>query len=358
MATTAYPINDPLAVKIWAKKLMVETLKETWIGKFVGKGRNAIIQHKDELQKSAGDRVRIGLRMQLTGAGTQGDATLEGNEEALVTYSDDVFIDQLRHAVRSDGMMSEQRVHFNCREEAMEGLRDWFAGTLDHWFFNQIAGNTGETDTRQTGNQATIAPTATHHIGANSHLLETSLSATTTDAFAFADIDRCVALAKTFVPKINPIRINGEDKFVMFIHPYQTLQLRKDASTAGNFMDISKAALQGGDIGNNPIYTGALGEYNSVILHESTRVPIISGTPNSGAAASFRRAIFCGAQAAAISFGQGYDRPEKVRWVEKAFDYENQLGVAGGIISGLKKMQFNSVDFATIVVSGYAPAAT
>ncbi|KKK78727.1 hypothetical protein LCGC14_2840640, partial [marine sediment metagenome] len=43
-------------------------------------------------------------------------------------------------------------------------------------------------------------------------------------------------------------------------------------------------------------------------------------------------------------------------WVEELFDYENQLGVAAGQISGLKKSIFNSNDFGTIVMTGYAPA--
>ncbi len=60
--------------------------------------------------------------MQLSGAGVAGDGTLEGNEEALTTYSDNIFIDQLRHAVRSAGKMTEQRVPFSIREEARAGL--------------------------------------------------------------------------------------------------------------------------------------------------------------------------------------------------------------------------------------------
>lgn len=30
MANTVYGVNDPLAVKLWSKKLSVEALKETW----------------------------------------------------------------------------------------------------------------------------------------------------------------------------------------------------------------------------------------------------------------------------------------------------------------------------------------
>ena len=40
----------------------------------------------------------------------------------------------------------------------------------------------------------------------------------------------------------------------------------------------------------------------------------------------------------------------------KVFDYENQLGVAAGLIGGFKKTVYNSSDFGTIVISGYAPA--
>jgi hypothetical protein len=43
-------------------------------------------------------------------------------------------------------------------------------------------------------------------------------------------------------------------------------------------------------------------------------------------------------------------------WVEELFDYENQLGVSAGLIFGMKKTQFNSEDFGTIVVPTYAAA--
>lgn len=98
MAATNYGVNDPLAVKLWSKKLSVEVLKETWIMNFAGPSSDSMVQIKDETQKSAGDRITYGLRMQLTSAGILGDGTLEGNEESLVTYSDAILINQLRNA--------------------------------------------------------------------------------------------------------------------------------------------------------------------------------------------------------------------------------------------------------------------
>lgn len=122
-----------MAVKQWARKLYADALKQTYISKFIGSGSSALIQKRTELNKDAGDRVTVGLRMQLSGTGVEGDATLEGNEEALVTYTDNVLINQLRHAVRSDGKMSEQRIPFSVREEAKTGLADWFADKMDRF---------------------------------------------------------------------------------------------------------------------------------------------------------------------------------------------------------------------------------
>ena len=36
-------------------------------------------------------------------------------------------------------------------------------------------------------------------------------------------------------------------------------------------------------------------------------------------------------------------------------DYENQFGVAAGLIGGVKKTVFNSIDYATIALTTYAP---
>ena len=124
MATTDYGVNHPLAVKHWSKDLMVQALKRTHALQFMGKDSNSVVQIKTELNKNAGDRIRFGLRMQLNGDGIRWDSVLEGNEEDLVTYSQDIYIDQLRHAVRSGGKMSEQRVPFSVRSEARDGLAD------------------------------------------------------------------------------------------------------------------------------------------------------------------------------------------------------------------------------------------
>lgn len=352
---TAYAVGDAEARKAWEKILAVETLQKTFIGQFVGKSADSLIQEKGDLNKEKGDTVKITLRGLLRGRGVQGDTQLKGNEEGLTTFVDSVVIDQRRHAASAGGKMSRQRVPFDTRKECMDGLSDWAADLMDTSMFNQLGGVTSEPDTLYTGNNAVTAPSRI--IRPNSLTTDQAVQADTTATFTTALIDRAKVKATSNAagtPNVRPIKINGRDKFVMFLHPFQVYQLRQSASTAGSWADIQKAALQGGKITDNPIYTGALGEWNNVILHEATRVPNGVHSTSSASQSSVRRAIFAGAQAGAIAFGQGYSF-EKFDWVEDLDDYENQLGVGGGAIFGLKKTVFNGIDFGTVVVSTYSP---
>lgn len=357
MATTLYQTGNNLAVKVWAKKLFEEALKQTYFARFMGTGTDNIVQVKNEVSKGPGDRITIGLRMQLVGSGVQGDNTLEGNEEGLVTYSDNVFIDQLRHAVRSAGKMSEQRVTFDVRDECRMGLQDWFADRLDTSFFNQVGGNTAQSDTRYTGNQAAIAPDSGHKKYVNSNE-STDASISTTSVFALGVLDKALEAAVTQTtgssPVIRPVNYEGQAMYVAFLHPVQVTDLRTSTST-GQWLDIQKAAMQGGRVDNNPIFTGALGVYNNIILHSAFRVPQAVNASTGLAIANTRRAILCGAQAAVMAYGQNNSDGE-MTWVEELFDYGNQLGVSAGLIFGIKKMVFNSTDFATITIPSYAAA--
>lgn len=346
MATTDYPVNHPAAVKLWSEKLFREALKETWMHKFMGSGTSAMIQTLNNTQKGAGDRITVSLRAQLSGAGVEGDSTLEGNEEALQTHTDNIFINQLRHAVRSAGKMSEQRVPWEFRADAMAGLKDWWADRFDTALFNQLCGNTAVADTKYTGSQATVAPDTAHIMypeAATTELLVASKSASASMKLTW--IDYAVEKIKTSTPLIRPLRVKGEAKFVMFLHPYAVTSLRTSTAT-GQWLDIQKAAMQGGKISDNPIYTGALGEYNGVILHEATRIPTITA----GTTGAVYRNVICGAQAGLIAFGQNYGGDESQKWYEELFDYGNQLGVQAGMIWGAKKTRFNGADFGTMVV--------
>lgn len=356
MAVTAYGVNHPMAVKLWAKKLMAEALATCWASKFMG-GSSSIIQRMDETKKGPGDQVTFGLRMQLTGEGVLGDATLEGNEEALSVFNDTLVINQLRHAVRSAGRMSQERVPFNVRDEAKSGLRDWWADRLDTAIFNQLCGYAAETRLGYTGNNATLAPDSNHIMLSNSGAANEA-ALTSGDPFVLLMLDRAVARAKTLSPLIRPVKIDGEEMFAVVLHPFQVAQLRQQTNP-GQWADIQKAQLQGGQsMKGNPLGNGLLGIYNGCMLYESRRVP--NGlTAGNAPITSVRRAVLLGAQAGVVAFGQETPASaESFTWTEELFDYGNQLGVSVGGIFGVKKTRFNSQDFGTIVLSSFSPAVT
>lgn len=357
MATYAIGVNSNEAVKLWSRKLAHEAFKTTFFQRFVGDNSDSLVQELKDAQKGPGDRIRTILRVLLTGDGVLGDQPMEGNEEALTTFTDDFLINQLRHAVRSQGKMSEQRIPFSVREEAMNGLRDWWAERFDQSFFNQICGYTAESRLNYTGHNAAIAPTRQMWAGGVAN--DQSLGSTNTMVLTLLDFAYEKATATTNAglggqPMLRPIMVDGEPYYVVFLHPYQVTDLRTNTNS-GQWLDIQKAAMTGGLVEKNPIFTGALGVYNNMVLHKAFRVTQGVNAATGAALPSVRRAVLGGAQACFLGFGQGHSR-NQMEWNEELFDYGNQLGVEGGAIFGLKKTVYNAVDFGCLVISTWAAA--
>jgi N4-gp56 family major capsid protein len=356
MAVTSYPVNDALAVKNWSKRLDVEALKETTFKRFMAESPDSLVQEKSETRKGKGDAITFGLRMQLNGDGVTGSDVLKGNEESLTTYSDQLLIQELRHAVSVPGedTIDAQRVPFELREQGYDGLRDWWADRLDRVMFNHLAGNTAETRAAYIGGNAISGPSTNRWIRAGGVANDQSLS---TNAFTLSLIDNCVARAKTATPMIRPIRgLGREVDYVCFVHPDQVRSLRTDAATAGNWFDLQKARIQGGERDMNAIFSGALGIYNRTMLVETARLPQAINASTGASIANTRRAVFCGAQALTFGVGMSY-KETKFSWAEELDDYGKVLGVKAGLIFGMKKTRFNNEDFGTIAISSYALAA-
>lgn len=366
MAYTSYTTGNALAVKLFSKALAHEVRGKTFFTQFMGEGDDNMIQIKPETGKSAGDKITYGLRNLLSQDGIVGDSTLEGNEEALVTYSDSIFIDQLRHAVRSQGEMSEQRIPFRVREEAMMGQADWWAERLDTILFSHLAGylpnnssGTGASRSANThnGHNTIVAPSTGRQLWTEAGTTDDQSLDSTGDEMTLTMIDQAVRAAKIVDsngnPRIRPVKTSVGPRYLCFLHPGQAYQIRT-STTTGQWLDIQKSILQSGvKVGDNPIFSGLLGEYNQTLLFESSYVTQGVHSSTGAAVANTRRAIFAGAQAAMVAFGKKFSF-DNMNWVEKRFDYENQLGVASRNIFGVKKTIFNSKDFATIVISSYS----
>ena len=364
MATTSYARSDALTVEKWAKRLAHEAGKGTEIAPLMGKNSQSIIHVKDEI-KSGGDKVTVGLRVRPTGGGTSSTQTLEGNEEALTTYSDSLVVDELNHAIRvkGNGTISQQRVLFNMRDEARMGLSEWFADRYSVSFFNQMCGNTvaNSSGLLYTGLNTVLAPSSGRHIwvDAASNNSDGDENLASDDTMDLKWLSFAKEKAMTAQTPIRPIMVNGAKKFVCYLHPYQVVDLKIAAQASGSisWADIQLAALSAKDSTKNPIYTGALGEWDGIILREANDVTLgVNSGDATASVSNTRRAVFMGAQAACAAWGKERSASSKFKWVEEGFDYDRELGVSGQTIFGLKKTQFNSEDFGSIVISSYAAA--
>jgi len=345
MAITVIGSSDNKAVKLWSKSLFRDTLTKMYFKKFMGEGSGSIVQILPDTKKQTGDNVTYALRMQLTGTGRTGQEVLEGNEEDLAFYDTSLTIDQMRHAVRINPTITQQRVEYNLRKESRDALSDWWAQRFDSYMFRYLAGDTSLTFASNTA----VSADASHVLFASTCTAESQL--TTAMTFSLAHIDKAVRIAKAGSPLIRPVNIDGDSYYVCVLHPYQVYDLRTSTAT-GQWFDIQKSFMEGNGRKDNPIFSGALGVYNGTILYESNNVHTGSYGASS---ATVYRALFMGAQAGCIAFGQK-DGVDNMTWDEELFDYGNSLGVAASCIWGIQKNIFNSEDYGTVTIATGATA--
>jgi N4-gp56 family major capsid protein len=347
MASWSYSHSDPLTNSRWAKLMLAQFMQASIGLRFASKEDTSGIQILDDLQKHAGDNVTYGVSNLLQGAGVLNLNTLTGNEEAPITYGDTLYVNELAHAVLLVGPISTQRVLFDMRKTGRNRLGDWYAARADHGIFNQACGYTPQIDTRYTGLQATIATSR--------QILPTGITdaanLTSANTFDITLIDTAVNKAKSLTSGIRPVKVGGRSFYVWIGHNSQVTDMRKNSST-GQWLDIQKAAMTGGDIGDNPIFWESIGMYHGTLLHESPR--ITNSVANAGTAVSnTKRAIFFGAQMCVMAFGRAQGESQKFLWLEELRDFGRQLGIGVSAVWGVKKVVFNSSDFGVAVIDTY-----
>lgn len=319
-ADTTLPAN--LTQKAWAKQLWKEAEAASFFDRFTGEGPNFIIEKKNDLKKDKGDKITIPLMMKLTGDGVTGEGMLEGNEEKLIMKDFSVTVDLIRNAVRLAGSLTEQKTILNLRTAAKDALKVWLA----------------EKNEKDTFAALTADPTDNRVIYAGGRTSEATVTAS--DTFSTALISAARRKAMLATPKIRPVNVNGKNYYVMIVDSYQARDLKNDEKYIAAQKD---ANLRGED---NPIFTGALGVYDGVVLHEHENV-IRTATGASGGYVG--HALLLGAQAGVLAVAQ------EPNWKEKNFDYDDKAGFATGMIRGIEKSVFtddsgNEFDFAVVQV--------
>jgi len=347
--------------EIWGEKTYRQAEKDAFFndGRFVGSDSNSIIQVNADLTKNKGDQIHTPLRARLIDDGKINDQAIEGSEVALTFHNCDTTINKRKQAVRLDGEMTERRTKIKLRGEAKEALGAWHAETRDTDIVLGLSGITNAVNTlllspptsarKFYGGQnvsgavgvVTVASDGLISGTSGAHRFGTQVLS---HLKRMAQVDGGAAYGK-----MRPVIIKGKKYFVFFASPWQIKSLKME----DRWINAQKDANIRGD--DNPIFSGACGMWDGVIVHEYDKIQLRTGDGTGTAPGTYfdiaddcatgvsvARGLFCGAQAGILAYGR------KIGWKEKVFEYDSQFGVEVSSIYGFSKAKFNSQDFAVI----------
>ena len=350
MAQTNFGALSAAQKKVWSRDVWKMARNASFINQFAGRGANSMVQRITELTKTErGDRAVMQLIADLEDDGVAGDNTLEGNEEKIQNFTQEIVIDQLRHANRNKGKMSDQRTVINFREQSRDVLAYWLADRIDQMAFLSLTGlaytsknsMTSDTDVRATALSelafsTAVTPTSNRYFNWDGASGTEALVTANTATLASADDKpsyKMIVQAKARAKEeyIRGVRGRaGDEVYHMFMTPTSMANLKLDSDFIAN---VRNAGVRGS---KNPLFAG--GEaflVDGVWIHEFRHVYRNAdwGAANAGGEA----VLLCGAQALGLA---DLGAPE---WNEKMFDYDNQQGIEVGKILGMLKPQYHSI---------------
>lgn len=356
MTTTSISTGGTLASQQYMDKVFMEYVDKLVFGGFMGTTSDKPIFVIEDLAKGKGEAVTAPLAAQIDGAGVSGESTLEGSEEQMSLYGQKVTLTEYSNAIRDSGALTRKRAAFDLFDLFKPQLTTWLAQKTETLIMDAMAdiagtayASAGESarDTWLAANtDRVLFGAATSNNAANDHSACLAEVDSSSDMLQTTQISLAKRLAQLADPKIRPVKLeNGLEFYVMFAHPYCVRDLKKETV----FQNAQRDAMPRGM--DNPLFTGAVGYWDGVLIVESDKVTIDSGVGASSI--DVAKNVLCGAQAVLLAQG-AYDGGMRVKMVEKEFDYDRQKGCAIMSMFKVAKGYFNSKDHG--IVSVYSAA--
>lgn len=323
MATWTMSTNDALAVKLWQADLFKWNREELEFSKFLGE-KNSIIIEKMDLTKTAGDKITFGIAAPLIGGGFGEGETVEGNEADLTTYSDYVTLARRRNAVKTDLKMSQQRAAFSMTDAADQAIKEWTNQYIEKQIVSALT--TGNTKIFYGGTASSVAT------------LTTSMKLTPALLSKAKVWGRSEGSTEASKPVMKPVKIKGKEYYVAICHENAMYDMKRDSEYLQNLRECLAAS------DNHPIFVGAMGvTHDGIIMHSSNKLPFAT-TGGSGGDVPYATSLLLGQSALVLAWG------EMPTYEKETKDYGEYLGVCAGLTMGVKKVQFNSNDYAVVAI--------
>lgn len=334
MADTA--LATSLQVQKWLRTYFAEYVRTSGFKPYMGKGTNSIIQVKHELT-SGGKSINIPLITRLKAAGVVGTAALEGNEEALGNFNQNIAIDFLRNAVRIN-VPDQHYSEFDLLQAGRDMLTVWAAdklrtdiitamGSIDGIAYGTASAAQKNTWTANNVDRVLFGNSISNYSATHATAL---LNVPAAETLSAAVVSLMKRIAKTADPHIRPMRVNdaqGREFFVMFAGSLAFRDLKEDP-----VMVQANREARPRDVDSNPIFQDGDLIYDGVIIREIPEIASLGAVGTAGATVS--PVYLCGAQAVGLAWGQ------EPRSIKENFDYDMQMGIGTMEARGLQKMRF------------------
>lgn len=347
-----------------------------------------------DLSKSQGDMVSVDLINQTGGKPIMGDRMAEGKGERLDMSSMDIRIDLTTKVVDAGGKMTQQRTVHGLRGLAMANLQGWFTRFNDQSSIVHLAGTRGsqvgtdwvvplstDPDYSEIMVNSVKAPTYNRHFVADASSVvqggQQLSSIDSTDIFRLEHIDVLGALIDDMEFKLQPIRLPGDQAaddsplYLLLVTNRQwqsiltnttanSLQWRTFLQNAWN----RASSFEGGK--RHPLFTGDAGVWHNILVRKTDRAIRLnpgdavqyctsagaataaetSVTVNGSLGAGFAvdRALLLGGQALAHVYGKNQGSDTFANWMERRYNFERNLEVAGEVMGGKAKLRFSVPD--------------
>jgi N4-gp56 family major capsid protein len=349
-----------LTVQQWDDEFFVEYVQESLFNTYMGEDENSIIQVKNDLTKKQGDSLTFALVNRLTNTGVTGTATLEGNEEDMISRSFRLYVDKLRNAVRVPEM-EEQRSAIDLRTAARSALKTWAMEKMRDDVITALGSINGVAyaSATETQKDAWLVDNADRVLfgaslsnnSSNDHSASLANIDTTNDKLTTSALSIMKRLALRATPKVRPITVNGGERtYVAFAHPFAFRDLQADTAMQAANRDARERGIR------NPLFTGGDLIWDGIVIKMLDDIPIYTDV-GAGGTVEVAPVYLCGAQC----IGMGWAK--RTRSVTETFDYGDKFGVAIEEIRGIAKMSFGSGSADTDdlkdhgLVTGYFAAA-
>lgn len=338
--------------QVWSNTFWKEYIRESGFSGYMSRESNAIFRILGDLDGKGGGTVNVPLLGRLKGRGVEGSEVLEGNEEDLENFNDQVRINWIRNGVvvpKSTSYLTE----LDLLGAAKAALKDWRAEKLRDRIIAAlrsiiVPGAADEnglpgTDTAVSYETASAAQRNAYLVNNSDRILFGKLKANSASgvwATALATIDNtddklstsiistAKRLAKNADPHIRPFRIeDGREYYVLFANQWAFRDLQNDTAMQQANRDARERGL------DNPIFQGGDLIWDGVIIREIPEFPVIAGVGAGGI--DVARNFLCGQGAVALAWGQG-PTPQS----DTDRDYRFRPGVAMEELTGQKKVSW------------------